>query len=206
MQGALDRLADRLGKAGANISRSSPLLPDLAETARVYVELLAAGRAADLSTDVYQRAEAASKSLPPDDESLAAARVRGLAFSHRDWILTGRRAGHVRQQWRDLFKAFDVVLCPPMPTPAFPHDHTKDQRMRRIDIDGQKIPYGHQIVWASMATLLGLPATVAPIERSDDGLPIGVQIIGPYLEDRTTIAFAGLIEREFGGFVAPPAR
>jgi amidase len=31
-----------------------------------------------------------------------------------------------------------------------------------------------------------------------------VQIIGGYLEDRTTIAFAGLIEREFDGFVAPP--
>ena len=33
---------------------------------------------------------------------------------------------------------------------------------------------------------------------------IGVQIIGGYLEDRTTIAFAGLIEREFGGFTPPP--
>jgi amidase len=43
-----------------------------------------------------------------------------------------------------------------------------------------------------------------PIGRSDDGLPIGMQIIGPHLEDRTTIAFAELVEREFGGFVAPP--
>ena len=55
-----------------------------------------------------------------------------------------------------------------------------------------------------MATLLGLSATVAPIGHSAEGLPIGVQIIGPYLEDRTTIAFAGLVEREFGGFVPPP--
>jgi amidase len=30
-----------------------------------------------------------------------------------------------------------------------------------------------------------------------------VQIIGGYLEDRTTIAFAELIEREFGGFTPP---
>ena len=43
-----------------------------------------------------------------------------------------------------------------------------------------------------------------PIGRTDAGLPIGVQIIGNYLEDRTTIAFAGLIEREFGGFTPPP--
>jgi amidase len=31
-----------------------------------------------------------------------------------------------------------------------------------------------------------------------------VQIVGPYLEDRTTIAFAELTEREFGGFAPPP--
>jgi amidase len=35
-------------------------------------------------------------------------------------------------------------------------------------------------------------------------LPIGVQIIGGYLEHRTTIAFAGLLESAFGGFGAPP--
>lgn len=206
VQTALDRLADRLGKTGATVSRSSPLLPDLAETARVYVELLAAGRATQLPADVYEHVEAAAKSLQPDDESLAAARVRGVAFSHRDWILAGRAQAHIRQQGRDLFKEFDVVLCPPMPTPAFAHDHTKDHRTRRIEIDGKQVPYLQQIVWASVATVLGLPATAAPIGHSDDGLPIGVQIIGPYLEDRTTIAFAGLIEREFGGFVAPPPR
>ena len=92
-----------------------------------------------------------------------------------------------------------------MQTPAFPHDHS-NQDARRLDIDGKRVPYLDQIVWASMATVAGLPATVAPIGHSEDDLPIGVQIIGPYLEDRTTIAFAGLIEREFGGFVAPSAR
>jgi amidase len=50
----------------------------------------------------------------------------------------------------------------------------------------------------------GLPATVIPIDHSQAGLPIGVQIVGPYLEDRTPIAFAELLEREFGGFVPPP--
>jgi Amidase len=60
-----------------------------------------------------------------------------------------------------------------------------------------------QLVWPGVATLPSLPATVAPIDRSASGLPIGVQIIGNYLEDRTTIAFAGLIESAFGGFVPP---
>jgi hypothetical protein len=34
------------------------------------------------------------------------------------------------------------------------------------------------------------------------GLPIGFQIIGRFLKDRTAIAFAGCMEREFGGFSA----
>jgi amidase len=59
-------------------------------------------------------------------------------------------------------------------------------------------------VWPGIATTPGLPATVAPIDHGDGQLPVGVQIVGPYLEDRTTIAFASLIEREFGGFTPPP--
>jgi amidase len=54
-----------------------------------------------------------------------------------------------------------------------------------------------------VASLPDLPATAVPVQRSETGLPIGVQIVGPHLEDRATIAFAQLVEREFGGFVPP---
>jgi amidase len=112
------------------------------------------------------------------------------------------RAG-MRQRWQGLFQEVDVVLCPAMPTPAFPHDHSPP-RTRMLDVDGKPVSYDDQIVWASIATLCGLPATAAPIDRSETGLPIGVQIIGGYLEDNTTIGFAKAIEREYGGFVQPP--
>ncbi|MBV9860702.1 MAG: amidase [Alphaproteobacteria bacterium] len=205
VRAALDGLADRLGKAGVPVARETPLLPDLAALAQLDVELRTAGRVAEASEDAIRRAETAAKNLPGDDESLAAYRLRGRAVSHRDWLLANRRRSSMRAQWRELFTAFDVVLCPPMPTPAFPHDHTPDGSRRRIDVDGRKLPYADQIVWASPAILLGLPATVAPIEHPGTALPIGVQIVGPYLEDRMTIAFAGMIEREFGGFVRPAA-
>jgi Asp-tRNA(Asn)/Glu-tRNA(Gln) amidotransferase A subunit family amidase len=61
-------------------------------------------------------------------------------------------------------------------------------------------------IWADPATTCGLPATAVPVEWSPSDLPIGVQIIGPYLEDRTTITFAALLERKFGGFVPPDIR
>jgi amidase len=203
---ALGGLAKRLAKLGCRVSRESSKLPKLAPTTRIYVELLSAFFGVDLSAEARERVEAAAKSLSPDDESLAACRLRGVTMSHPDWVRANRRRGWLGQQWQALFQDFDVVLCPAMPTPAFPHDHSSPQRTRQLDIDGNKVPYLDQIVWASMATLTGLPATVAPIDRTESGLPIGVQIIGGYLEDRTTIAFAGLIEREFGGFTPPPIR
>jgi amidase len=124
-------------------------------------------------------------------------------LSHRDWVAADRIRMGLSQRWRELFRECDVVVCPVMPTPAFPHDHGPQQQ-RRIQIDDKDYAYEDQVVWPGVATLPGLPATAVPIERTDKGLPVGVQVIGPYLEDRTPLAFAKLIEREFGGFVPPP--
>jgi amidase len=200
---ALNGLADRLGKTGCTILRESAKLPDLARTTRVYVELLAAVYSLDQSLEARARIEAAAKVLSPEDQSLAAYRLRGISANHPEWIRASRVRAALRGQWFNLFQEVDVVLCPPMPTAAFPHDHAP-QQSRQLDVDGAKVPYNDQMVWAGIATLNGLPATTMPIGRTDSGLPIGMQIIGGFLEDRTTIAFAGLTEREFGGFTPPP--
>ncbi len=200
---ALNEHAERLAKLGCQVLRTSPNLPDLAETSRTYRQLLGAFFAADQLPEARERAETAAKALTPDDQSLRASSLRGLTMSHAEWIRASRIRGGLRARWLALFQKFDVVLCPPMPTVAFPHDHSP-QFARKLDIDGTKVPYNDQSVWAGIATLNGLPATTMPIGHTDSGLPIGVQIIGGYLEDRTTIAFAGLTEREFGGFVPPP--
>jgi hypothetical protein len=51
----------------------------------------------------------------------------------------------------------------------------------------------------------GVSATAVSIGLSRGGLPIDVRIIGPFLEDRMPLARAAMVEREFGGFVTPPA-
>ena len=204
VRAALERLSERLGKAGVTVARESPLLPDFADAARLYMRLLLPVFAAPWPLEQYNQVKAAAAALPPDDNSLSAERLRGAVLSHRDWVAAdGARAG-LRERWRKLFLEWDVVICPTMPTPPYPHDHSMPDYARKIDIDGKEYPYQDQLVWAGVATTPGLPATAAPIDRSDTGLPIGVQIVGPYLEDRTTIAFAELMEREFGGFVPPP--
>jgi amidase len=157
-----------------------------------------------LPPDNLARARAGAAQLSPDDKSLAAERLRGITSTHQAWVFDeGARAG-LRAQWRQLFKTFDAVICPIMPTPAYPHDHSPEQEKRRINIDGKDHAYPDQLAWPGIATLTGLPATAVPLGLSKDGLPVGVQIIGPFLEDRTPLKLAELIEREFGGFVPPP--
>ena len=154
--------------------------------------------------DVFAGAQTRAADLSPDDMSLRAERLRGITLSHRDWVMADGARARLRAQWRELFKSFDAVICPIMPTPAYPHNHLEPQEERTIDIDGKDYPYSDQLAWPGIATLPGLPATAIPLGLSPDGLPVGVQIVGPWLEDRTPLRLAELIEREFGGFVPPP--
>jgi amidase len=167
------------------------------------VQLLYSFMTADMGVERYRRIQELAAALPADDTSLQATRLRSIVLSHRDWVAASRVRASIGQRWRELFREWDVVVCPIMPTPAFPHDHSP-QPSRRLQIDDKDYPYEDQVVWAGLATLPGLPATAIPIDRTGDGLPIGVQLIGPYLEDRTPLTFAKLVEREFGGFVPPP--
>ena len=144
-------------------------------------------------------------SLAVDDHSLQANRARGFVMSQRDWLATNAARLQLQQQWRMFFREWDVVIYPAASVPAFPHDHSEPLEARRLDIDGKAHSYPDAcFIWADPASTCGLPSTAIPVDRSPEGLPIGVQIIGPYLEDRTTIAFAELVAREFGGFVPPP--
>jgi len=205
VRAAIDRLSERLAAAGARVSQADAVLPDLAASAPLYMRLLGAVRGAGLPADEYDMARRSADRLSASDHGLPAERARGAVISHRDWIAADIARARLKEQWRLLFQDWDVVLYPPCAVPAFPTDHSLPIEARRIEIDGQDYPYNDVCyVWADPATTCGLPSTVAPIDRSAAGLPIGIQIIGPNLADRTTIAFAGLLEREFGGFTPPP--
>jgi amidase len=204
VRAGIERLATDLARTGAGVTRQSPLWPDFAASSRLYMRMLLSFLAVSFAPEAYAGAAEAAAKLKPDDMSLAAERLRGSALSHRDWLMADGARARLRAQWRELFNAFDAVICPIMPTPAFPHDHSKEQETRRIRIDGKDYPYVDQLTWPGIATLPGLPATAIPAGFASNGLPIGVQSIGPWLEDRTPLKLAELVEREIVGFVPPP--
>jgi amidase len=177
---ALDSLAARLETAGAAVSRQSELLPDLAAAHGVYLSMLGPLMA------------------PPEAMTGPGAPPIG------SWFQATYAQTQIRRAWAKLFQSFDVVIAPTLGVVAFPHDDNPDMQARQLTVNGQQEPYFGQLAWPGMATVALLPATAAPIGQTRGGLPIGAQIIGPYLEDRTAIAFAGLIEQAFGGFKPPP--
>ena len=203
VRGAITILTAQLEKAGVNVTRDSILLPDLADTSRLYMRMLLSFLGAGMPPEVRAGARNAAAKLSASNTSLGAERLRGIALSHAEWVIANAARTRLRAQWRDLFETFDAVICPVMPTPAYPHDHSEDQEKRVITIDGVDYPYSDQLAWPGIATLPGLPATAIPLTLSPEGLPIGVQIVGPWLEDRTPLKLADLIERSFGGFVPP---
>jgi amidase len=164
---ALGRLAGKLESVGAKVERRSDLVPDLEASHQIYMTLLGA---------------IISRGAPAVAEPIGA----------HAWMEAEDAQLAIRRQWATLFETFDVVLAPTFGVVAFPHDDAPFGERTHL-IDGEVTPYGAQVAWPGMATLANLPATAAPIGATKSGLPIGVQIIGPYLEDRTTIAFAGLI-------------
>jgi amidase len=178
IRAGLNGLADGLQKLGATVARSSDRLPDLANLHEAYMNLL--------------------------NPAMSRGQPGVQTISAHEWMAGLDAQAAIRRQFAHLFEAFDVVLMPVLGAPAFPHDDEPDGAKRTLTINGEPTRYFAQIAWSGPATFACLPSTAIPVGRTRAGLPFGAQVIGPYLEDRTTIGFAGLVEREFGGFQAPP--
>jgi amidase len=170
MRNALHALTGKLDRAGARVEYETSGLPDLAAAHRGYTKML--------STIVTR----GTPGVTPID-------------AHA-WMELLDEQMRVARQWQTVFSNVDVVLTPPFGTTAFPHDDNPNWSARTLKVDGKDTPYGVQVAWPGVATYPGLPATAAPIGKTAEGLPIGIQIIGAMFDDRTTLAFAALLEQD----------
>jgi amidase len=109
----------------------------------------------------------------------------------------GRRIP-ARLAWQKYFEDHDAFLMPTDFLTAFPHDHQEPMWSRMLKTPEGPRPYYDQCLWAAIAIVTGLPATVAPVGLTPAGLPVGIQIMGPWLEDATPIFVAGALEQAFG--------
>ena len=200
-----DRAIDAIARAGATVDDAARPGLDDEEHNRLFMLLLRAATASRMGDEDFVRQQEIVATLTDDDVSDRAAVARGATLLHRAWGAANERRTKLRYAWHDFFKRFDVLLTPVAATAAFPHDRNPDRDKRTVSVNGKTAPYADQLFFAGLASLSYLPATAAPIGLTGEGLPVGLQIIGPEGEDLTTIEFARLLAAEIGGFAAPQA-
>ena len=203
---ALDTLATALGRLGCQVKVAQPeTLGDYRGHYALYLTLLSAVTSA--RTPAEQR-RAHVEVLRTRDDEWSRAQQAGIEAGAPDYIVwIGQREAH-RAGWRAFFREWDVLLAPAFFAPPYPHwerpwPGTPASIARTLDVNGRPVLEELGLVYPSVATLAGQPATAFPVGLTRGGLPIGLQAVGPYLEDRTPLRFAALVAEQFGGFRRP---
>jgi amidase len=177
LRGAATRLAD----AGAKVDDDRPAV-DFADQRAVFGRMIVS---------------AISPSMSDEDAEAASG-------SHRAWLRAEERRAALRRTWADWFTGHDLLLLPVMTVPAFLHDHRPEMLERTIEVNGESRPLIGTIDWLGLVGLVGLPSAVVPVGRTEAGLPVGMQIVAPYLQDRRAVRAARLVSEVLGGYTPPP--
>jgi amidase len=201
----LEAVVEELRAAGAEVDTEARPGFVLADHARLFMRVMYGSMASGLPEGQFEKLRVRAASLAPDDDSFRARLTRDTVQTHRDFEIAREAREQVRALWRKFFTRYDALLCPVFPTPAFPHDQHPDFARRTLAVNGVAQPYlGTLLGWPALAGLSSLPGTSAPVGFTREGLPAGLQVVGPYLEDRTSLHVARLVAAVCGGYVAPP--
>ncbi|MGD0512026.1 MAG: amidase [Terriglobales bacterium] len=109
------------------------------------------------------------------------------------WI----RRDVLRMEIFSQMREYPILLCPVASIPAFRHGE------RSWNIDGQTVEYLDAWSYTEWFNLLGTPAAAIPFGRSNEGLPIGVQIVARPWEEELVLAVAAELEAQRGAWQAP---
>jgi amidase len=203
LTGQLQAAVQALARAGVTVDEQARPSIDLGRAHHVYLMMLRAATGARVSDDQYTRHLENDARRARDDWSYRAYVDRATTISHRAWWQLHNERELMRLKWAEFFHEYDLLLCPTAASAAFEHDQAGERPDRTILVNGRREPVTDQLFWAGLSSLPNLPATVAPVGLTRSGLPCGIQIIGPHLQDRTCIQFAALIEESIGGFRRP---
>lgn len=199
----LEALVSALRGAGVAVDTETRPELELDKLFETYWKLLNPIVVSGMPREVIEMLAEVARTAPSEDKSTLVETARNATARHLEWLRWNEQRARINARWATFFEHFDVLLMPVNPVTAIPHDHAEPILVRPIVVNGESRSYVDLFGWIAPATLSWLPATVAPVGRADDGLPVGVQIVGPYLEDRTPIDFAARLRDVVGGFELP---
>jgi len=196
----LARAIEALRRAGAKLEEGWPKGVSPAQQYDTYLYLLNSVFAFNLRDD---QVEGTRRRAENQDGSYVAKQALAWTAPFKHYSAAVGQRNAAQAVWQEFFRTHDAFLLPTAFVAAFPHDHNPRLFDRRLATPEGSRQYLDLLFWISFATLTGLPATTAPIGLTRDGLPVGIQIVGPHLEDATPIDVAGRLAEVIGGFTPP---
>ena len=197
----LARAIDGVRRTGVKLEEGWPPGVNRAEQYETYLRLLYSTIGAGMRPE---QLEALRPLAAQQDDSHLTRYARAVTSPSSYLGVAHSRRMTARAVWQEYFRTHDAFLLPTAFVAAFPHDATPNSMNRRLATPEGARDYMDLSFWISFATLTGLPATTAPVGLTRDNLPVGIQIVGPYLEDATPIDIAGRLADVLGGFKPPP--
>ena len=155
-------------------------------------------------TDPGQQIALFSQLIGPAISVSLGEQAEAMAGNHAVWLRNDRARAALRSAWASWFEDYDALLTPVMPLPAFEHLQEGDPGTRTLTVNGVERPYIHAVFWTGMFGVIYLPVAVAPVGQTAGGIPVGVQVVTPYLHDRDAIAIAGALGDATRGYRVPP--
>ncbi len=177
----LGATVDALSDTGAKVDEGRPPV-DFADATGLFFRMVGA---------------AASVSAPDEVAEVSAG-------SHRSWLRAEQERAQLRRVWADWFEDYDLFLCPVLTVPPFRHNREGNIMDRTVEVNGEPRSIISTISWPGFIGVVGLPSAVAPIGHTAAGLPVGIQLVSPYLHDLRSVRAAKLVGELTAGYQVPP--
>ena len=198
---ALSRIAARLQDLGVAIEQPSLDGFDFIGAWEIWGALFQAEHGSTLSPD--EEAQFASAFGAKLDSPAAIYRgfAQAVNATMRQYTRILTRRDLLIAQLEGFFADWDALLCPVTVGPAFTHCPAGTP----IAVGDSTVPYWVGLVsYTCPFNVTGHPAVVVPLERSSEGLPIGLQIVGRRWSDMHLLAIAAMLEMVIGPWLRPP--
>jgi len=116
-------------------------------------------------------------------------------ISHKEWLLLNEEKLDYNEKWIEFFDKYDFLLCPSGASAAPNFQVLDNVSKRKISVNGKPVSVLSQHFWFSFASLGGLPACSFPIGKTNQNLPVGIQIISKPFFDKEIIQVSNALRK-----------
>jgi aspartyl-tRNA(Asn)/glutamyl-tRNA(Gln) amidotransferase subunit A len=149
-----------------------------------------------LMTLLFGETVSSIKALAAGRESelhaIGAGIVASPEVTFTDFLAAETQGEALRSAFAGFFEKYDVLLTPVTPMTATPHG------AQELVVNGQTVSWTHVMAATSPFNLTGLPALSVPYAFSSEQLPIGIQLVGKWLDEATLLRLGAMLERKGG--------